>query len=204
MDKNDVPRFQICIRAMFASFRSECIDATLHGYWIGLSDLTIEQVESAVAHSIRVAKFLPRPAELREYLGVNASEEDTAIDAWSDVLRALRLGPYKHIDFQDKLCNAVIRNLGGWVTFLGRFSDAESEKWARLEFIKCYVSFAKVGVNGEMIAPLAGLSEREVHNGMLCLPIPRQIACDAKRAELPYITHFKACEVPKIERQVTE
>lgn len=201
MDQSDLGRYQVCIRAMFASFASECTEATLQGYWLGLSDLSIEQVETAVAHSIRASKFVSRPAELREYLGLNVSEDDTAVAAWGDVLRAIRLGPYKHVDFEDKLCNAVIRNLGGWVTFLGRFSDAESEKWTRLDFLKCYKAFAKSGVNGEMIVPLQGLSEREVINGQLCLPIPRKIACDANRSEMPYITHFKPCEVPQIEKQ---
>jgi hypothetical protein len=38
---------------MFASFAGECTESTLQGYWLGLSDLSIEQVEMAVAHSIR-------------------------------------------------------------------------------------------------------------------------------------------------------
>lgn len=202
MDQSDLGRYQVCIRAMFASFSSECTEATLQGYWLGLSDLSIEQVETAVAYSIRASRFVPRPAELREYLGLNVSDEDTAVAAWGDVLRAVRLGPYKHVDFEDKLCNAVIRNLGGWVTFLQRFSDAESEKWTRLDFVKCYKAFTKSGVNGELIAPLQGLSEREVVNGQLCLPVPRKIACDANRNQLPYITHFAPCSVPKIEKQI--
>ena len=201
MDQSNLARYQLCIRAMFASFSSECTEATLQGYWLGLSDLTIEQVEAAVAKSIRECKFVPRPVELRELVGAHQSDDDTAIAAWGDVLKAVRLGPYKHIDFQDKLCNAVVRNLGGWVTFLERFSDAESEKWVRLDFVKCYKSFAKSGVSGELIEPLAGLAEREVIDGQLCLPVPRTISCDAVRSVPPRITESYSFAIPKIERQ---
>jgi hypothetical protein len=200
-DKED---FAIAVGALFASFGQDSTKALMQGYWLGLNDLELHQVQIAVASALKRCKFLPRPAELRELLGVNISEEDTATAAWGDVLRAVRLGPYKHIDFEDKLCNAVIRNLGGWVTFVQRFSDAEAEKWTRLDFIKCYKAFAKSGVNGELIAPLQGLSEREVINGQSCLPMPRKIACDANRNAMPYITHFAPVKALKIERQLKE
>lgn len=199
-DKKD---FAVAVGALFASFGQDSTQALMQGYWLGLNDLELHQVQIAVASALKRCKFLPRPAELRDLLGLNVSEEDTAVAAWSDVLRAVRLGPYKHIDFQDKLCNAVIRNLGGWVNFVQRFSDAESEKWTRLDFLKCYKAFAKSGVNGELIAPLQGLSEREVINGQLCLPMPRKIACDANRSETPYITHFAPCNVTRIEKQLS-
>jgi len=202
MVEADKREFAIAVGALFASFGQDSTQALMQGYWLGLNDLELNQVQMAVASALKRCKFLPRPAELRELLGLNVSDEDTAVAAWVDVLRAVRLGPYKHVDFEDKLCNAVIRNLGGWVTFLQRFSDAESEKWTRLDFLKCYKAFAKSGVNGELIKPLQGLSEREVINGQLCLPIPRKIACDANRNQLPLITHFAPCEVQKIERQI--
>jgi len=201
MVDQDKAGFAVAIGALFASFGQDATQATLQGYWLGLSDLTIGQVETAVAKSIRERKFVPRPVELRELVGAHQSDDDTAIAAWSDVLRAVRLGPYKHIDFQDKLCNAVVRNLGGWVTFLERFSDAESEKWVRLDFVKCYKSFAKSGVSGELIEPLAGLAEREVIDGQLCLPVLRTIACDAVRSVPPRITESYSFAIPKIERQ---
>lgn len=204
MVEADKKEFAIAVGALFASFGQDSTQALMQGYWLGLNDLELHQVQIAVASALKRCKFLPRPAELRELLGLNVSDEDTAVAAWGDVLRAVRLGPYKHVDFEDKLCNAVIRNLGGWVTFLQRFSDAESEKWTRLDFVKCYKAFAKSGVNGELIAPLQGLSDREVINGQLCLPVPRKIACDANRNQLPFITHFAPCAVPKIERQLKE
>jgi hypothetical protein len=204
MDQNDLVRYQLCIRAMFASFSSECTEATMQGYWLGLSDMSIEQVEIAVAKSIRKCKFVPKPVELRELAGLHQDDDDLAIAAWGDVLKAVRLGPYKHVDFEDKLCNAVIRNLGGWITFLERFRDAESEKWTRYDFVKCYKAFSRSGVSGDLIAPLAGLNQFEVANGELCAPVPKKIPCDPNRAESPKLLVENMFAVPKIERQMTE
>lgn len=201
MVDEDKAGFAVAIGALFASFGQDATQAIMQGYWLGLNDLELGQVQQSVAMALKRCKFLPKPAELRELIGENLSEDDCALAAWGDVLKAVCLGPYKHIDFDDKLCNAVIRNLGGWVTFLERFSDAESEKWLRLDFVKCYKSFAKSGVSGELIEPLAGLAEREVINGQLSLPVPRKIECDSKRSELPRIADGRMFEVPKIERQ---
>lgn len=202
MVDGDKAGFAVAIGALFASFGQDATQAIMQGYWLGLNDLDLSQVQQSVAMALKRSKFLPKPAELREFVGANASEDDLAMSAWGDVLKAVRLGPYKHVDFEDKLCNAVIRNLGGWVTFLERFKDAESEKWLRFDFVKCYKSFAKSGVNGEMIEPLAGLGEREVVNGQLCLPVPRKIGCDAVRSAAPRITQGGFCAVPRIERQL--
>ena len=198
-DKTD---FAIAIGALFASFGQDATQAIMQGYWLGLNDLELTQVQQSVAIALKRCKFLPKPAELRDLLGLNVSEDDRAVAAWGDVLKAVRLGPYKHVDFQDKLCNAVIRNLGGWVTFLERFSDAESEKWLRIDFVKCYKAFAKSGVNGELIQALPGLAEREVVNGQLCLPVPRIVPCDHNRSDMPLLTsRVSPFSVPKIERQ---
>lgn len=198
-DKAD---FAVAVGAMFATFGQDSTQEIMQGYWLGLNDLDLIQVQQAVAIALKRCKFLPRPAELRDLIGMNTSEEDAAVAAWGDVLRAVRLGPYKHIDFQDKLCNAAIRNLGGWVSFLGKLTDAKAENFARMDFVKCYKSFAKSGVNGELIAPLQGLAQAQVVNGEVCDPVLHRIACDSNRAVMPRITQFKPFAVPRIERQL--
>src|SRR5690606_23112013 len=103
--------------------------------------------------------------------------DDRAMLAWSDVQNAIPLGPYKHVDFSDKLINAAVRNLGGWPAFIGRLVDAESEKWLRLEFTKCYATLANSGVSGEMCAALPGLSQASVRGGEVVAPVAVRIAC---------------------------
>lgn len=187
MDQSNKADFALAIGAMFASFGQDSTPAIIHGYWLGLADMDISDVQRAVAMALQRCKFLPKPTELRELVGASLGEEENAIAAWSDVQRAVGLGPYKHIDFEDKLCNAVIRNMGGWPSFIGRLTDSEAEKWVRLEFIKCYRSFARSGVNGELIQPLAGLSSAEVVSGRIGDPVPRLVTCEANRRVVPMI-----------------
>ena len=180
--KND---FALTVTAMFRTFGIEATTPMIHGYWLGLCDMDLQELQVTIARAIREMDRPARPAELRRMTGRLVASEDRAIAAWGDVLKAIPLGAYKHVDFQDKLVNATIRNLGGWPTFLSRFTDAESEKWVRIEFCKAYASFANSGVNGDAIAPLQGLSEVSSTGGGLVAPIVRQIECDATRAEKP-------------------
>lgn len=184
MQDSDKGPFSVAIGALCETFGQQATKPILHGYWLGLQDLELTDVQRAVAVSIRSATSLPKPVELRRFAGEQTNEQK-AIAAWGDVLRAVALGPYKHIDFQDRLINAAIRNLGGWPTFCGRFTDEESEKWIRLEFIKAYQVFSAGGVGGEVCEPLPGLSQATSVGGNMCAPIPRLIECSPDRAKEP-------------------
>lgn len=178
--------FRTCVQALFASLGGEFTDAALLGYWIALNDLTLEQIQQACYSAMRCSKHIPKPAELREF--VLGTPEDAAELAWSDVLRAVPLGAYKHVDFSDKLINACVRNLGGWPNFLSRFDGADGEKWLRIEFTKCYRIFAGSGVTGEMCQALPGMAQVSVQGGVVGEPIPKRIACT--RTEPPkLLTH---------------
>lgn len=176
MDDSQKVEFGTAIGAMCAAFGTEASKALLLGYWMGLSDMSLADVQRAVARSMRECQHLPRPVELRRLAGEKTSDE-AAIVAWDDVLRAIPVGTYKHVDFSDRLINAVIRNLGGWPNFVGRFMDAESEKWVRIEFLKCYASFASSGVSGEMCERLAGISEKTAVGGDIREPVVVKIEC---------------------------
>lgn len=158
MRPSDIKAYRNAIAALCLTFGREATEELYDAYWMGVSDLTIEALQTAVATAIRSSKAFPRPVELRQFAGEQTNEQ-RAIAAWGDVLRAVPRGPYKHIDFQDPLINATVRNLGGWPTFIGRFEDEESEKWVRLEFLKAYQSFASSGVNGEACLPLTGINQ---------------------------------------------
>ncbi len=184
MRPSDIQAYRNAIAALCLTFGREATEELYDAYWMGVSDLSIESLQLAVANAIRKCSQFPRPVELRQLAGEQTNEQ-RAIAAWGDVLRAVGLGPYKHIDFQDKLINAAVRNLGGWPTFCGRFSDEESEKWARLEFIKAYQAFSAGGVDGEVCLPLPGMSELTAIGGVQCKPIPRLIECSPDRAKEP-------------------
>lgn len=177
MDKSD---FAVTITAMLEAYGQEATKARLLGYWLGLQDLDLETLQRAVSGAVRACKALPTPAALRELAG-EASAEGQAIQAWGDVLRAIRLGPYKHIDFEDRRCNAAIRMLGGWPTFLDRFRDSESEKWARLDFLKAYRSMSSEGHVGDAGKPLPGIAQVCVRGGRKVEPVPVRIKSSVPR-----------------------
>jgi len=183
MDDSGKAEFSIIISAMLEAFGQEATKPRLLGYWYGLSDLDIGDLGRAVVTCLREATRLPSPAELRELAGV-ASPEGRAIAAWGDVLEGIFCGPYNHVDFGDRIINATIRLLGGWPTFVGRFSDADGEKWARIEFLRVYQSLARSGVDGDVCRPLAGISEAQVRAGRIEQCRPVRIECRDKSRRL--------------------
>lgn len=181
MQSNDSENFGVAIGALAATFGVEATEPLILGYWLGLSDMDLRDLQRAVSRAVRECQFMPRPLELRQLAGED-SPDTAALVAWGDVERAIGLGPYKHVDFTDKIINAVIRNMGGWPAFIGRLVNAEAEKWTRVEFLKCYTAFSKRGVNGEACEPLPGLSEQSVVAGKIVEPKVHRVICTAQPA----------------------
>ena len=187
MTESDRPAFGTAVTAMLETFGQEATKARLMGYWIGLGDLDLDELESAVGRAIQTLSRTPVPAELRAMARGTSEEAETA--AWLTVERAMPLGAYRHVSFADAAINAAIRSLGGWPRLFERCRDADGEKWYRIEFTKAYRTFRARGCSGEVSAPLPGLSEANV--------------VDGKRSE-PRITWVgEDGAVRQIERRVT-
>ncbi len=65
MEESDRPRFALAIEAMAATFRAEATPALLLGYWMGLGDLPLDDVHTAIGKAIRECEFMPTVARLR-------------------------------------------------------------------------------------------------------------------------------------------
>lgn len=180
----DPRTMQRSLGALFATFGAEPTKELLDGYVIGIGDLSPHILQEAVFRAIRECDRLPRPAELRRLAGEDSSPESMAIAAWGDVLRAVPLGPWKAIDFEDHLINATIRHLGGWPAVVERFAGTDEEKWLRIEFDRTYKTLAARGVNGEACRPLQGLSEKQVCGGQIVDPVPQRIECRGDRLRI--------------------
>ena len=176
MNQSDKERWTAAVTMLAECLNRAVTGHILKGYWMALRDLSIDELEMACSRALQTSKFMPSPSELRELSG-QATDADRAVMAWNDVLKALPKGPYKHIDFDDGLINATVRNLGGWPQFVSLFSSADEEKWTRQRFLKTYESFARTGVNGDVARPLPGLSEVSVVNGEVIEPIVHTIEC---------------------------
>lgn len=172
--------------------------ATIEVYRMGLGDLTDQQVNAAATIAAGRCRFMPTPAELREFAGV-VSTDDRGIIAWQAVDRAIPIGPYKHVCFDDPCVNAAIRNLGGWVTFLARLTDAEGEKWLRVEFLKAYAAFYRSGVGDEAGAPLPGLLECEAIDGQLVAPRPINVTTGLEVSTVPRLAGPREPYRPRIQ-----
>lgn len=160
MRPNDEREFAKTVTALAATFRQESSAALIQGYWMGLSDLTLADIQSAAAKAIQTSKFMPTPRELRE-LASTMLPTDRAALAWDAAVNAVNFhGYYDSVDFDDRLINAVIRGMGGWMRFNERI-EAEDNVWLRKEFEKLYATYARTGVGSEAVAYLGGFFEQQ-------------------------------------------
>ena len=67
-------------------------------YFAALEDLDIDALKAAVIAHVRIGKFFPRPAELREHVFGNV--EDRAELAWSHLLAEVRRVGWTGTPFQ--------------------------------------------------------------------------------------------------------
>tara|TARA_R110000744_G_scaffold259191_1_gene374360 strand:- start:153 stop:830 length:678 start_codon:yes stop_codon:yes gene_type:complete len=157
---NDGERFARAMNVLAAAFDKEIDEATLEAYWMALEDMDIEGIERACKHAIQNLEFFPRPAHLRRSQDT-MDPSSRAIIAWQAVVRAIAtVGQYASVDFDDKLTNATVRNLGGWY-WLCQQPEKEVKVWVRKGFEKIYIALAGAGVTSESTQHLPGIHERD-------------------------------------------
>lgn len=186
--------------ALFAAFSAEANEDLIAAYIIGVGDLSPQNLQVAVVRAVRECERLPRPVELRRLSGERTGDQ-RALAAWTDLQRAIPLGPYRHVDFADAVINGVVRTLGGWPNVVERFGSAEDEKWLRIEFCKAYQSLESSCADGEVMAPLAGLSEAQVVGGKVVRPTPQRIECHAS-VDRKAIEDKNRSVIPGIEKML--
>lgn len=150
---------------------------SLMGYEVALADVPLDALNAAVMTLLRTSRFMPSPAEIREAAGAVGglpAPKDRPTLAWIDVRRAIsQVDAYGSPDFDDKLINATIRAMGGWVALC----DATLEQliWREKDFKQTYAALASQNLPDEMTTRLAGICEKE--NGPCHPPPVHQIGC---------------------------
>jgi hypothetical protein len=86
MTDGDRPEFLKIVTAMSEMYQRDCSAAVIDLYFQALSDLAIEQVEAAVVSLLKTAKFMPRPAEIREIIEGPPPKTSPAERAWVRLL----------------------------------------------------------------------------------------------------------------------
>ncbi len=160
MTPSDHEKFRTIILGMSETFRQKLTAAGIEGFWLGLSDLSIEQVGQAVGKALRSSKWMPTVSELRGFAGVKTPEQE-ASDAWETFCEGVsKVGYYDSIDFTDRRINAVAKHLGGW----GRVCELSGDAfhvWLRKDFLTTFTDFAQRGVDCSGEYPLLGFMARQ-------------------------------------------
>ena len=126
--------FTNLINALASTFGAERDEALFLGYWMGLHDIPISDLEKGIQRGIRESTFMPKPAEIRQLCGELTAKQH-AILAWQHVPHAV-LGIGKRT-FDDPLMEIAVQALGGW-QHLGDMPQREFNTWARQQFIQTY------------------------------------------------------------------
>ena len=116
-------------------------------YYLALSNLTVDQLNSAFISMVRnrVYKNFPQVAEIIQYAThTTESEIDDRIVLAKQMLKntIIRYGSYGSVEFIDKGIHAVIDALDGWQNLCTMSSD-ELEKFLTFEFPKIYKAYTR-------------------------------------------------------------
>ncbi len=113
MTKTDLPRLVRVLELLGATFNEKISDLRSEGYLMGLSDLSIEDVERGARRALKESKFFPRPAELRD-LAVG-SAIDRAELGWLELLAEVRrIGAWGRPELSLTVSHAAIEIWGSW------------------------------------------------------------------------------------------
>jgi len=154
-------RFTSLVAALASAFRQVADEPMFMAYWFALEDVGIDSIQDAVKRSIRDCKYMPTASELRGMSTNEVPVDHHARMAWEDVRAGMMIaGPYNSVNFDDKIINATIRNMGGWIR-LCEIEDDKEMTFERHRFEKTYASILRHGVmEGKSTNYLGGLHEQ--------------------------------------------
>lgn len=165
-------------RALLGLFSSKgkTVNADELRAWLhALSDLTQEQVQTAILRFNDEYTGFPTPAALRKCAGVPTPEDRAAI-AWESVCRAARsYGAYGYLNFSDGLVNAAVRQCGGWKYMCS--GEEGSLSWRRKEFIEAYQRVMRTGIGDTR--PVRGIPMDIQPLIEVAVPLPQSLALPA-------------------------
>lgn len=186
MQPNELKQLTALVSALAAAFNRDADQSLFTAFKLGCGDLPIADVERGVGRAIRECKFMPSPAELRELSGV-MTPKHRAVLAWDAFDAAVgREGFYRSVDFDDRLINATVRNLGGWREACEKPADEFATHYRR-EFERVYVALCTTGISPEQAAPLTGEFARV--NQASGQPVAPPVLIETGLPKLPQLTH---------------
>lgn len=146
-------------RVLKGFFDSRGMKPTADGIrmWVmALADLPLDKIEFAFIDFMRRSTVFPTPAAIRQHAidAGSLSDADRAVMAWDSVRQQVSsVGSYYSVDFEDKVINAVVRQMGGWVKLCN--TSPSEMKWVGREFCKRHEIISRTGLGDP--SPLPGI-----------------------------------------------
>ena len=153
-NRSDTREARIDLRDLFEgllSSRGIRMDAKGVRMWLdAFADLSPDEVSTAIRRFNREAdpKQFPSPSAVRQFAGVRGlGDGNRSALAWAAVLRAARsIGIWRSVDFDDRIINAVIHDLRGWVPFVESLDDPATLPFREKDFRDRYHAISISGI----------------------------------------------------------
>ena len=139
MEQKDFKKFTFAMAGLEENFDSECSNAKVKLYFTMLSDISVEQVESAIQNILRESVYSKFPTIGAIRQAALGSTDERAVLAWRKVFRAVQcVGQYRSIHFDEPVIHSVIQLMGGWENLC--LMEQKEVQWKEKEFTNLYKS----------------------------------------------------------------
>lgn len=162
MNKREEQKFIEIMMGLGEYYGRTISEFLIDQYLDGLSEFSIDDIYKAVKLHMKNpdgGQYMPKISDIIRHL--SGSNNDTALEAWTKVDRAVRtIGPNRSIVFDDAIIHVVISDMGGWI----RFGEMDYDQWpfTQNEFVKRYKNYANVGGCKKYLSKLLGI--HDMHN----------------------------------------
>lgn len=182
MQVSDNTAFRHRLEALAEVFNTKLSAARIALYFEALRDLDLSVVVAALNDAVKVCKFFPKPAELREFALGNG--EDRTETAWLAFRKAMKVaGSYASVSLLDAaLAETVIAMFGTWPGACSQ--ELSPEMWAskRKEFGRVYhVQLGRELQGGRYLPGTCELTNSGRSDWMKFVPVHRVDATGVSR-----------------------
>lgn len=127
MEMNDREEFAEIMVGLAELYRVNLTESLLRLFYHAMKPYPLVEIKNAANRFVRspeVGQFFPKPADL--ILFIEGNTENKALDAWSQVEKAVRtIGPYQSVQFDDPAIHAAIDAMGGWIAL----NQCDEKEW---------------------------------------------------------------------------
>lgn len=157
-DRNEFAKIMLVLGE---TYNEQVSELRAEGYWLALSEMSIDDFKRAAHHCMKTSKFFPRLVELIEALsGTLDAQEESAWLAYKDAAR--RIGSYQSPELPTVLAETIVAVFGSWEgACTAEFSP---EMWSakRKEFSRVFrVMLGRQTESAPATLRLIGFCERE-------------------------------------------